>query len=190
MSFFCKSIIDYNKNILLDFFNGTYINEMLSGDFISYYRKKDHGSIFNKKVNLHILHTFTNPFPTKYLTDKEYINFRYKYFTDNKYKFFYTIDLITYSFSKLTSTDLEQFEKYLIENNFNLQNFVYIDIEKNISKFKNTKIPYILLQNRSNYNKLAPTVEKCPGTICTICKKNSKELNYILNQIERIKCNN
>lgn len=201
MSFFNRTVwYGCNDNIILEFFNGNLIKRMLSGNFYTHYinRRITDGSIINREVNMSIRHVFGYPFPIKYYTDKKYINLRYKYFIENRFNFFYTIDLITDSdtknrFTSLDNKKLKDFENFLLENNFNLENFLYIDVQNNINKFNGLKIPFILLENRKNYTKSYTRLKEdpflgCPCTMCTMLK-NEHNIDYILTQCKRIKNN-
>lgn len=108
----------------------------------------------NIKTGLHYghVHKFSKIFIKNIA--KEYFDF----FNKNKYNLLYIIDFQRGNYQFYKNEQLLQFEKFLIDNNYNLNNFIYIDIKNhNTNRYDNTKIECIL----NDPIKLKHDPEKC-----------------------------
>lgn len=183
MSFFYRVEMNYNHKIfmLMEFFNGEFIKR-LTKKCVWKRCRYDNASV-NLDADYYICHLNKSPFPTKYLSKPKYINMRYQYFQDNMYKFFYTIDLIQEPFNYYTVDQLKEWEQYLKDNNFNLNNFRYVISSNDFDKYKSLEIEKFIIHHYINKHKMS--ILECPCEMCSVYK-NEDYCKIILNEIERI----
>ena len=102
-----------------------------------------------------------------YYFTTEKIQERFGYFEENKYNLFYTMDFSRLGYEKATNKQLLEFESYLLKNNFDLNNFLYLDIESyNKDKFKDTRIRKITCPDNEVYCMHVPSN---PYNKCASC---------------------
>ena len=189
MCFFYYTILSTQYFVLKEFFNGNFIKRICNKAWSFYYKDKNYTTLcaHNIKGFYDCAHLETLHFPIKYLLGPKYIQARYNYFLKYRYNFFYPISM-TWEFGWYTNEMILNFEDYLIKNNFNLQNFLYIDFKFKADRYKNTKIKLVLIDGKDK-NIWNDDIDKC---MCPMCRfhKIDDNVNYCLEQVERIKKSN
>ena len=182
MSFFYRIEMDYNHKIfmLMEFFNGKFIERLKKN--LKWQRCKYDNAAFNSNADYYICHLEKAPFPTKYLSKAKYIDMRYKYFQDNKYRFFYTIDLVQIPFSNYSIDQLKEWEQYLKDNNFNLNNFRYVIHKNKHDKYKDLEIEKFEICHDLTWK---DNLYTCDCEMCQVYK-NEDYCKIMLNEIENI----
>ena len=71
-----------------------------------------------------------NPMTSQQLTNRNYIRGQFAFFNQNKKHQLFVIDFQNTSYRRYSNAKLLEFEKYLADNGFNLNNFVYLDTDQ------------------------------------------------------------
>ena len=90
-----------------------------------------------------------NQVTSSQLSNRRAIQNQFKFFNENKKFQLFIIDFQNPSYRQYSNDKLLAFEKYLTDNGFNLQNFVYLDTNQNYvaARYENTSIQLFKYDN-------------------------------------------
>ena len=90
-----------------------------------------------------------NPMTSHQLSHRKTVDNQFKFFNENKRWQLFVIDFQNQSYRRYSNAQLLQFEKYLEDHAFNLQNFVYLDVDQNFvqERYANTQIQLFKFSN-------------------------------------------
>ena len=128
------------------------VNSNLDYDEILKKQKKDEKyvsnclvpyDLFNKNTGFLITHCAkmkSNP------TNRYTFRTLFETFNQNKYNLLYLIDFQRGGYENYRNSQLLEFEKFLLDNGYDLKNFMYLDVDsaKDKSRFDSCKIPVFI----------------------------------------------